>query len=585
MSGNAEEEMVDSAEIQSMSADSTAVARATATSAGAATVTGFIDTIRGFYNALQEIERKSYDVERVGMFEVDCSLAKDVLMKKATTLASCIIEAIITDARESNQAVIMRYKMMMKRISIKPKNEKELKELSNFVDGCTSDIQHIENECKDIHDRLSVLDEFGARLPAADFTLAWNTRQWPTRIMDKARANMYHLELVKEAMMEKLDKEKEAFELELSKEGGFSDRVKAFYKYEDVSQGDSYATQAADLQQQLSEAQAQVVDFNAREEIFGLTQTTYSDLDTLRDNFEPYFKLWTTMSDFHAETRHWLQGSFLELDPTGVEKMVVTWWKSVYKLEKDFDSEPVPRMVSETLLEELAGFKEYLPLLSALASKALYNRHWEKLSERIGSEIVPDDELTLQQLLEIGVNDHMDIVQDVSMIAEKQYSLEKALVGMQQDWVGCDYLIEAYKETKTFIVKATEDIYNALDDQIVKVQTMRGSPYITPIEKEVKKWEQKLTHAQNLLDEWLALQRVCHWSCVNAVLAPTQLPASYLAHNSPAHTHTISPTHTDLDVSRTNLWERRYHATNAQRRSKVQHRRSDVEANNGSDSR
>lgn len=141
----------------------------------------------------------------------------------------------------------------------------------------------------------------------------------------------------------------------------------------------------------------------------------------------------------------------------------------------------------------------------------------------------------------------LEMTTQVCVAAEKEYGLEKALAGMKEEWASLEFEVKAYKETGTFLVSGVDEIITLLDDHIVKTQTMRGSPYILPIEIECKvshehrtcllvcvhalalvakprrplfqatlnivpplhtqAWEFRLKYAQGLVDEWINCQR------------------------------------------------------------------------------
>lgn len=57
---------------------------------------------------------------------------------------------------------------------------------------------------------------------------------------------------------------------------------------------------------------------------------------------------------------------------------------------------------------------------------------------------------------------------------------------MVEVWDGVSFHHHPYRESGVSILTAVDEIQTMLDDQIVKTQTMRGSPFIKPFESEIK---------------------------------------------------------------------------------------------------
>ena len=60
------------------------------------------------------------------------------------------------------------------------------------------------------------------------------------------------------------------------------------------------------------------------------------------------------------------------------------------------------------------------------------------------------------------------------------------------------------------ILTAIDDIQLILEDHIIKAQTMKGSPFVKPFEKEMNDWEAKLMSMQQITDNWLKVRIDLH---------------------------------------------------------------------------
>ncbi|CAG2240330.1 DNAH [Mytilus edulis] len=227
------------------------------------------------------------------------------------------------------------------------------------------------------------------------------------------------------------------------------------------------------------------------------------------------------------------------------------------------------QQVAAEIKANIEDFKPFIPLIQGLRNPGMRNRHWEQLSTDIGMAVRPKKNLTFSKCLEMGLDKHMATITKVAEVAGKEYSIEQALDKMEKEWepvyftmltlekewepaldkmekewepvyftmLTCLILlylqaldkmekewepaldkmekewepvyfeIKDYKNTGTYILKASEETSQLLDDHIVMTQSMSFSPYKKPFEDRISNWENKLKTTQDVLDEWLACQR------------------------------------------------------------------------------
>ena len=469
------------------------------------TIDDYLSELRRLDGARAEISNLSFSSEDFGLIQINVEETRDELIQRAIDKRDGILKTIVLEAHETNTAIVKSYKDILSRISEKPTNEKELADLRDFIQSTHDTVEELKKSVQETRDALGVLDMFNVRLPVEEMSLSWSTLEFPSMVEASGREVEIALEEDKIRMMDKLALEKQQFEQLIEK---FEDEVKDCRDLSSYEEKDANVEKVNKLMDNLAEAKVRGNDFNMREKVFGFPPTDYAMLDKLSEDLGPFYKLWNMTADFHNSKNDWLHGEFKELDGKKIEEDMTEWWKSSYKLAKNLEEDhPGASECAQKLREDTTEFRKHLPVIQSLASKALKRRHWEALSDLLGKTIDPEEDLTLMALLELDAAGRIEGIQEITIAAEKEYNLEKALNGMIREWESIEFEVKPYKESGTFIIGGIDDIITLLDDHIVKTQTMRGSPFIRPIEAEAKEWEYKLKYAQSLLDAWIACQR------------------------------------------------------------------------------
>uniref|UniRef100_A0A7S3HTS3 Dynein heavy chain n=1 Tax=Spumella elongata TaxID=89044 RepID=A0A7S3HTS3_9STRA len=455
--------------------------------------------------AMREISELSFKFENYSLVRVSTGSIKQALYDRARQLRDYLAQIVADEARQNNIAVIGQYNDILERIAVKPANEKQLAELRDFIETSKETVNDLKRSVVEIRKTLQMLEAYNIPLSVEDMGLSWSTLEYPSKVEHSGKEVEIALEADKIRMMDRLAMQKDQFERVVENLGV---EVKLHMKLDDYSDREKIVERINAVMDNIQDAKNKREDFNMREKVFGFPPTEYTMLDKFAEELMPVYKLWNMVSDFHNSMNDWLHGDFKELDGKVIDEMVTDWWKTSYKLSKSLEEDlPGASACAALLRAETTEFRKNMPVIQSLASKALKRRHWEALSELLGKIIDPEDELTLQDLLDLDAATNIESIQEITIAAEKEYNLERTMNAMMKEWETIEFEVKAYKESGTFVVGGVDEIITLLDDHIVKTQTMRGSPYIRPIEKECKSWEHRLKYAQGMLDALINCQR------------------------------------------------------------------------------
>ena len=193
------------------------------------------------------------------------------------------------------------------------------------------------------------------------------------------------------------------------------------------------------------------------------------------------------------------------------------WIAKLQKALRVFTAMPAPLKVAKILKSHIAGFMEYTPLIEHLRSPALKDRHWEKISRRVGAKLHPEEGATLHMLIESGTVKQMEYISTLCAEADKEYKIEENVTKMQNAWNEIELLLAPHKDTGTYILKSSDELFELLDDHLMKTQTIKCSPHVRPIEDEVLFWEKQLKNGVRLFEEWLSTQKT--WLYLEPIFA------------------------------------------------------------------
>lgn len=150
-----------------------------------------------------------------------------------------------------------------------------------------------------------------------------------------------------------------------------------------------------------------------------------------------------------------------ELRPFSAGNAAVTRWKAFAD--------------TEALVKNMATV---IPMIASLHSPAMRDRHWKQLLQTCGAPNAfdpKDPKFSLADLFDLRLHEHSEEVDEIVETARKELKIDKKLSAIEETWASLSLIYEQHKDSDVRVVKAPDEVIEALEAGQLELQTVRGS--------------------------------------------------------------------------------------------------------------
>eukprot|EP01059_Diplonema_ambulator_P030784 TRINITY_DN5411_c0_g1_i2.p1 TRINITY_DN5411_c0_g1~~TRINITY_DN5411_c0_g1_i2.p1 ORF type:complete len:4213 (+),score=1401.66 TRINITY_DN5411_c0_g1_i2:77-12640(+) len=462
----------------------------------------------------KEVRKEIPHYMEVGNYFVDCTTFRMAMEKKHDELKKCVEDLIKDLAKEKAKNIREQFTKVNAIIQRPAQTVEALFNIRGYIKKDIPEViysapEGLIHKIEDMKMYYAILETFQYQLTDEDFRGKWEAMYWPKKLETQVDMVTKRLDAEGEKLHDAMSVEQEAFKKEIEK---VARDVQKFSAQTDLQVNVAQlAGDVKSLQKRINDAKELSAEFNKKQELFGDEVINYRQIIEVGKEFKPYADLWITTNDWQNWVEGWHKDPFTSLDPDELKKNVDSADKVMAQLKKVFRDKPQIKIVDEIRMQ-LQDFSPLVPILQSLRNPGMKERHWKELAERLPPGTLSKDNpeeciQTLQDCRDRDLVSHKDTIVKVCEVAAKEYGIESSLHEMYGKWKDVLFKIEPYKETKTYMMKGSDNIQARLDEDVNLTQQLSFSPFKGHFEDQIQEWDKSLTLISEILEQWLECQR------------------------------------------------------------------------------
>ncbi|CAM4719453.1 unnamed protein product [Caretta caretta] len=459
------------------------------------------DTAR--YMEVANNVQKEETVLSIQFVLLDCSHLKFSVVQHCNEWQNKLTNLLNEMASTRLQELYTYLQENAEKISRPPQTLEELGQSLQLLDTLQHELPKLEGQIPPIHEQFAILEKYEVAVDEGVLqTLGVLNSEWLSFqqcIQESDVMLKKHKEKFKTGLIHSADDFKKKAQVllqDFGTKGPFTSAVNC----------ETALEQIAAMRQLLAAMKDEESTLRSNLGIFKIEQPASKDLQKLEKELDYLQQVWEITKEWEDHWNEWKTGSFKTLQTEVMETTAYGLFRKLNKLSrelKDRDWE-----IIETSKVKVEQFKRTMPLISDLRNLALRERHWDQVKDLVLRTFDQDaEDFRLENIVELGLDQHVEKISEISASASKELSIELALQAIAKTWDVVLLDIVPYKDKGHHRLRGTDEVFQALEDNQVSLSTMKASRFVKPFEKEVDRWERCLSLILEVIEMVLTVQR------------------------------------------------------------------------------